>query len=154
MDAIYIAYTSTAFAVTAGAKTIIKIITGNTFQIKVHEIKAHTDGVTSSAVPATLEWGTSDETTAGTSGVTITPVQIKGQAQAHGCTVGSNFTAEGTTYTVHDGIYLPQFMGSFILQNPLGLENNSPSNAADSFFLRINVSANVNVRASIKFSRN
>jgi len=111
------------------------------------------DGVTPTAVPATVEWGTSDETTAGTQVGTAVTTQIKGRAQAHGLTVGQNFSAEGTTYTIHNGVFVPQYMGLFLLQNPLGLENESPGDAADSFFIRINVTANVNVLASIKWSR-
>ena len=112
------------------------------------------DGVSASAVPATLEWGTSDETTAGTQVGTAVTTQIKGRAQAHGLTVGQNFSAEGTTYTIIKGIYVPQYMGMIVIQNPLGLEEESPgSDQADSFLLRINVTANVNVLGWIKWSR-
>jgi hypothetical protein len=141
------------FAAVAGAKTVLKIITPTSFNIKVHEIGVSMDGVTATAVPATFEWGTSDETTAGTSVGTPVTTQIKGRAQAHGITLGQNFSAEGTTYTIHGGIYVPQFMGVFVRQNPLGLEEESPGDAADSFLLRINVTANVNVLAWIKWSR-
>jgi hypothetical protein len=79
--------------------------------------------------------------------------QIKGRAQAHGLTVGQNFSAEGTTYTIHAGVFVPQFMGIFVRQNPLGVEEESPGDAADSFFLRINTTATVNVLAWIKWSR-
>jgi hypothetical protein len=152
MDAVYVTR-NTVFAAVAGAKTVLKLVTPTPFAIKIHEIKVSTDGVTATAVPATLDWGTSDETTAGTGVGSAVTTQIKGAAQAHGLTVTQNHSAEGTTYTVHDHIFLPQFMGLVILQNPLGLENQSPAGAADSFFLRINVSANVNVLASIKWSR-
>jgi hypothetical protein len=150
MGPIYVVKNS-AFAATTGAKTVLKIISTTGFHIKVHEIALFTDGVTSSAVPATWDLFTSDETTAGTS-TSVTPVQIAGRAQAHGTTCGSNFTAEGTTYTVVKSGYVPQFMGSLIIPNPLGLEENSPSDAADSIGLRINVTANVNVLAWIKFA--
>lgn len=152
MDAIYITR-NTVFAATPGAKTILKLITPTSFYIHIHELKVSTDGVTASAVPAVLEWGTSDETTAGTQVGTAVTTQIKGRAQADGLTVGQNFSAEGTTYTIVDGIFMPQYNGLIVLQNPLGLEPDSPANAADSMWLRINVSANVNVRASIKWSR-
>jgi len=144
---------NTTFAATAGAKTILKLITPSSFNIKIHEIHVSTDGVTPTAVPATFEWGTSDETTAGTQNGTAVTTQVKGRAQAHGLTVGQNFSVEGTTYTIHNGVYVPQYMGLFVLQNPLGLENESPGDAADSFLLRINVSANVNVLSSVKWSR-
>ena len=111
------------------------------------------DGVTSTAVPATVDWGTSDETTAGTSVGSPVTTQIKGRAQAHGITLGQNFSAEGTTYTLIGNVFVPQFMGVLIRQNPLGLEEESPGDAADSFLLRINVTANVNVLAWVKWSR-
>lgn len=153
MDAVYISR-NTVFAATAGAKTVLKIITGTTFNIRVHEIGVSMDGVSSSAVPATFEWGTSDETTAGTSVGTPVTTQIKGRAQASGITLGQNFSAEGTTYTIHSGVYVPQFMGIFVRQNPLALEEQAPGlDVADSFLLRINVTANVNVLAWIKWSR-
>jgi hypothetical protein len=152
MDCVYVTR-NTVFAATAGAKTVLKLITPTTFNIMVHEIGVSMDGVTATAVPATLEWGTSDETTAGTQVGTAVTTQVNGRSQAHGLTVGQNFSAEGTTYTLIAGIFVPQYMGIFVLQNPLGLEWDSPSDAADSFLLRINVSANVNVLAWIKWSR-
>lgn len=152
MGPIYIAK-NTAFAATAGAKTVLKLITGSGFHVKIHEIGVSLDGVTASAVPATLDLFVSDETTAGTSGGSVPTIQqIAGKTQAHGCTLGHNFTAEGTTYTVLKSLYVPQYMGVVVVQNPLGLEECSPSDAADSIGLRINVSANVNVLAWIKFS--
>jgi len=144
---------NTVFAATAGAKTILKLIQPTTFNIKIHEIKVSADGVTSSAVPLTLEWGTSDETTAGTQVGTAVTTQVAGRAQAHGLTVGQNFSAEGTTYTMQDGVYIPQFMGLFVLQMPLGFEPESPGDAADSFLLRVNVTANINLLASLKWAR-
>ena len=144
---------NTVFAATTGAKTILKLVTPTSFAIEVHEIGVSMDGVTSSAVPATFEWGTSDETTAGTGTGTAVTTQISGSVQAHGLTVTQNHSAEGTTYTIHAGVFVPQFMGIFVLQNPLSLEPESPSGAADSFFMRINVTANVNVLGWIKWSR-
>jgi hypothetical protein len=153
MDAVYCTR-NTVFAATAGAKTVLKLITPTGFFIKIHEIGVSTDGVTATAVPATLNIFTSDETTAGTNVGTAVTTQIKGRVQAHGLTVGQNMSAEGTTYTVLKHLFVPQFMGVVIIQNPLGLEEESPgSDAADSIGLQINVSANVNVLAWIKWSR-
>lgn len=154
MDAVYLAK-NTAFSAATGAKTVLKIITGSTFNIKIHEIGVSMDGVTASAVPATLDLFVSDETGAGTSGGSVPTIQqIKGRTQAHGCTLGHNFTAEGSTYTVLKSLYVPQFMGLVILQNPLGLEEEAPgADVADSIGLRINTTATVNVLAWIKFSR-
>lgn len=152
MDAVYMTR-NTVFAATTGAKTVLKLVTPTSFNIKIHEIGISMDGVTSTAVPATVDWGTSDETTAGTGSGTAVTTQIKGAAIANGLTVTQNHTAEGTNYTVHGHVYVPQFMGVFVYQNPLGLEPQSPAGLADSFFLRINVTANVNVLAWIKWSR-
>lgn len=153
MQAIYVAK-NTPFAATTGAKTVLKIITPSSFRIKIVEFGISMDGVTSTAVPATVDLFTSDETTAGTSGGSVPTIQqVAGALQAHGCTLGHNFTAEGTTYTLIKSFYVPQFMGNYVLQNPLGLEETSPADAADSIGLRINVTANVNVLAWIKFAR-
>jgi len=151
-DAIYISR-NPVFAATAGAKTVLKLITPTAFTIKILEMAIFTDGVTASAVPATWDLFTSDETTAGTSGATAVTSQVTGRAQAHGLTVGSNFTAEGTTYTVLKSGFVPQYMGGLVLPNPLGTEEESPSDAADSIGLRINVTANVNVLSWLKWAR-
>lgn len=152
MDAIYVTR-NTVFSAATGAKTVLKLVTPTTFNIKIHEIGVSMDGVTASAVPATFEWGTSTEATAGTGGGTAVTTQIKGEAIAHGLTVTQNHTVEGTVYTIHSGVFVPQFMGVFVLQNPLGLEPVSPAGLADSFLLRINSSATVNVLAWMKWSR-
>lgn len=152
MDAVYVTR-NTVFAATAGAKTVLKLITPTSYGIKVHEIGVSTDGVTASAVPATLDLFTSDESTAGTGSGTAVTTQIKGTAIAHGLTVSQNHSAEGTALTVIKTMFVPQYMGLLVLQNPLGLEEQSPAGLADSIGLRINVSANVNVNAWIKWSR-
>lgn len=153
MGPVYITRMDSAFAATAGAKTMLKLVSTSAFHIKVHEIACFADGVTSSAVPATLDLFTSDETTAGTGSGTAVTTQIAGRAQAHGLTVTQKHTAEGTTYTVLKSLYMPQFMGQLVLPNPLGTEEHSPSDAADSIGLRINVTASVNVLCWIKWSR-
>lgn len=152
MDQVYVTR-NTVFAATAGAKTVLKLITPTSYNIKVHEIGVSTDGVTASATPATLDLFTSDETTTGTGTGSAVTTQIKGAAVAHGLTVSQNHSAEGTTYTVIKSLFVPQFMGLVVLQTPLGLEEQSPAGLADSIGLRINVSANVNVLAWIKWSR-
>jgi hypothetical protein len=144
---------NTVFAATPGAKTLLKLITPTAFSIGIHEIGVSMDGVTPTAVPATFEWGTSDETTAGTGTGAAVTTQINGRVLTDGLTVTQNHSAEGTVYVVHAGVFVPQYMGIFVLQNPLGLEPESPTPAADAFFLRINVSANVNVLSWVKWSR-
>jgi len=151
-DAIYISR-NTVFAATAGAKTVLKLVTPTSFTIKILELALFLDGVTTSAVPATWDLFTSDETTAGTGGGTPVTTQVAGRAQAHGLTVTQNHTVEGTTYTVLKSGFVPQYMGGLVLPNPLGTEEESPSDAADSIGLRINVTANVNVLSWLKWAR-
>ena len=154
MDAVYVSRNVDPFVATVGVKTILKLISPTTFFIKIHEIKLSTNGVTASAVPLTADWGTSDETTAGTSTGVNKTTQVKGRLEANGITLGSNFSAEGTTYDIQDGIYVPQFMGVVIVQFPLGLEPVSPGGGvAQSFLIRVNVTANVNVLCSVRWSR-
>lgn len=152
MSAIYISR-NTVFAATAGAKTVLKLVTPDTFHLRIHELALFTDGVTSSAIPATWDLFTSDETTAGTGSGSAVTTQVSGRTETHGLTVTQNHSAEGTTYTVLKSGFIPQFMGSLVLPNPLDLEEESPGDAADSIGLRINVTANVNVLSWIKWSR-
>lgn len=151
-DAVYITR-NTAFAATAGAKTVLKLITPSTFGIEIHEIGISMDGVTATAVPATVETFTSDETTAGTGSGSAVTTQARGVTNAHGLTVGQNFSAEGSTYTINRSFYVAQYMGFVVIQTPLGLASTSPIGAADSYGIRINVTANVNVLAYIMWSR-
>lgn len=144
---------NTVFAATAGAKTVLKLVTPTTFSIQIHEFGVSTDGVTATAVPATLDLFTSDETTAGTGAGSAVTTQIQGAVTAHGLTVTQNHSAEGTTYTVVKSLFIPQYMGVVVVQNPLDLEEQSPAGAADSIGLRINVTANVNVHAWLKWSK-
>lgn len=152
MDAVYITR-NTVFAATTGAKTVLKLVTPTSFHIKILELAIFTDGVTSSAVPATWDLFTSDETTAGTGSGTAVTTQVSGTAIAHGLTVTQNHTAEGTTYSVVKSGFVPQFNGMLVLPNPLGTEENSPAGTADSIGLRINVTANVNVLTWLKWTR-
>jgi len=152
MDAVYITR-NTVFAATVGAKTVLKLVTPTTFNIKIMELAIFTDGVTASAVSATWDLFTSDETTAGTGVGTAVTTQVKGRAQAHGLTVTQNHSVEGTTYSVVKSGFVPQFMGGLVLPNPLGTEEESPSDAADSIGWRINVTANVNVLSWLKWCR-
>lgn len=150
--AIYVTRNS-VFSAATGAKTVLKLVTPTTFSIEILEMAIFTDGVTATAVPATWDLFTSDETTAGTGGGTAVTTQISGAAQANGITVTQNHTAEGTTYTVVKSGFIPQFMGSLILQFPLGHEAESPAGTADSIGIRINTTATVNVLSWLKWAR-
>ena len=66
------------------------------------------------------------------------------------------YPADGTTWMMafQTLTSTEQYMGALVLQNPLGIEEQSPgSDQADSIGIRINVTANVNVLAWIKWSR-
>jgi hypothetical protein len=151
--AVYVTRLDTAFAATTGVKTVLKLITPTAFAIELKEMALFTDGVTATAVPATWTFFTSDETTAGTGSGTAVTTQVSGATHAHGLTVSQKHSAEGTTYTTVKHGYIPQFMGTLILQNPLGDEEESPAGTADSFGITINVTANVNVLAYLKWAR-
>lgn len=144
---------NTVFAATAGAKTALKLVSSTGFHIYLEKMRVSFDGVTATAVPATVDVFTSDETTAGTGSGTAVTTQIGGRAQAHGLTVTQNHSAEGTTYTVMDTFYVPQYMGHYTESIPLGLEYASPGDAADSIGIRINVSANVNAFVTLTWTR-
>jgi hypothetical protein len=144
---------NTVFAATAGAKTVLKLVSPTSFHIYLVRMRISMDGVTSSAVPATFDVFTSDETTAGTGSGSAVTTQINGRAQAHGLTVTQNHSAEGTTYTVLDSFYIPQFMGHYTESIPLGIEYASPGDAADSIGIRGNVSAPVNILCSLTWKR-
>jgi hypothetical protein len=68
-------------------------------------------------------------------------------------TVGHNYTAEPTALTVIEQFFVPQFMGAFVKQYPLGLEPDTDlsGGTVKALALRINVSANVNALAYIRF---
>ena len=145
---------NTVFAATTGMKTVLRLVQTTQFLVKIHEIALFLDGVTASAVPATWELNTSDETTSGTGTGSAVTTQIAGKTQAHGLTVTQNHSAEPTVVgTAIKSGFVPQYMGTLILPNPLGLEEQLLSDLADATLLRINVTANVNVFAWIKWSR-
>ena len=148
VNAAYRVDTATVFAATAGAKTMLMAIAPAGHGLALTEISVSMDGVTASAVPATLEIVQSTQGAAGTSGVTPTITQVRGRLTTGSApTGGSNYTAEPTTLTRIAIFYIPQFMGTFTYQLPLGreLECDSSGGTIRALGLRINVSANVNV---------
>lgn len=148
VSAAYSVVGGTAFAATAGAKTALNAIAPAGHGLALTEFAASMDGVTSTAVPATLDVCQSTQATAGTSGVSPTITQVRGRATSGSApTGGSNYTAEPTTLTVIKKFYVPQLMGTFIYQAPLGreVECDSSGGTVKALALRINVSANVNV---------
>jgi hypothetical protein len=153
VDAVY-SVKNAAFAATAGAKTVLNVIAGANQPVSIIEWGVSFDGVTASAVPATVELCQSTQAGAGTPGSTPTIVQVGGRAITAQPTAGSNYAAEPTTLTAIEGLYVPQFMGVFVKQYPLGQEPDTDlsGGTVKALCIRVNVTANVNVLAYIRFS--
>lgn len=147
ISAAYAVVGGTPFAAVAGAKTLLMAIAPAGHGLALVEFAVSLDGVTSSAVPATLDVVQSTQAGAGTSGVSPTITQVRGRGTGGSApTGGSNYTAEPTVLTVVKKFYIPQYNGMFILQLPLGreIECDSSGGTVKALGLRINVSANVN----------
>lgn len=149
----YIATNGTVFAATAGAKTVLNIIAGANQAIFLKGVILSTDGVTSAAVPATVDVCQSTQAGAGTAGVTPTIVQASGRTLTAQPTAGANYTAEPTTLTSLEKFYFQQFMGLMKYELPLGseFETDFSGGTIKAICLRINVSANVNVLCTMRF---
>jgi hypothetical protein len=84
----------------ATAKTILNVIAPSTFGIVLVGCEISFDGITSSALPVLVELCQSSQSGAGTpAGSPPTPIQIRGQTIAHGCTIGHNYSAEPSVLT-------------------------------------------------------
>lgn len=152
-DGVYLAR-NTAFAATTGAKTVLTVIAGANQPICIYEWGISFDGVTTTAVPATVDLCTSTQAGAGSSGGSIPAiVQITGRVITCQATSGHNFTAEPTTLVAIEQFYVPQFMGGLVKQYPLGLEPDTDLSGGSikALNIRANVSANVNVLAYMRF---
>lgn len=148
-DAKYACY-NTVFAATAGAKTVLNIIAGANQPIQINEWGVSFDGVTSSAVPATVNLCQSTQATTGTAGASAPAiVQVTGRAVTAQFTTAHNYTAEPTVLTVIEQTFVPQFMGVYVKQYPLGQEPETDlsGGTVKALAIRVNVSANVNVLA-------
>lgn len=152
-DAVYIAR-NTAFSAATGAKTALNVIAGANQPVSIFEWGISFDGVTSSAVPATVELCQSTQATAGT-GAASPPaiVQVGGRTITAQPTTAHNFTAEPTALTVIEQFYVPQFMGLFVKQYPLGLEPDTDlsGGTVKALALRVNTTATVNVLVYMRF---
>jgi hypothetical protein len=153
MDAVYVAR-NTAFAATAGAKTVLNVIAGANQPVSILEWGISMDGVTSSAVPATVELCQSTQATAGT-GAASPPaiVQVGGKTITAQPTTAHNFTAEPTVLTPIEQFYVSQYNGLFVKQYPLGLEPDTDlsGGTVKALAIRVNVTAAVNVLVYIRF---
>jgi hypothetical protein len=140
------------FAATAGAKTFLMAIAPAGFGLKLCKFKLSMDGVTATAVPATVDIVTSTQATAGTpasGGSAATITRVRGRnTSGHVPTAGCNYTAEPTVLTVIDSFYLAQYMGLIVEEQSLDkeIETDSSGGTILAVGIRINVSANVNVK--------
>ena len=146
--AAYSVVTATPFAAAAGAKTLILAIAPAGHGLTLVSFDISFDGVTATAVPCLVEIVQSTQGAAGTSGVTPTITQIRGRlAGGSAPTGGSNYTGEPTTLTRVAAYYVPQFMGVFTVQFPLGreFECDSCAGTIKAIGIRITTTATVNV---------
>jgi hypothetical protein len=105
-------------------------------------------------VPATVELCQSTQATAGTSAGSVPAiVQTGGKSITAQPTSGHNYTVEPTALTVIEQYFVPQFMGLFVKQYPLGQEPDTDLSGGTvrAIAIRVNVTANVNVLAYIRF---
>jgi hypothetical protein len=148
-DAVYVAQ-NTVFSAATGAKTVLNAIAGANQAIELIEWGISFDGVTASAVPATVNLCFSTQATAGTSAGSIPAVvQTTGNTRTAQFTVGHNYTAEPTVLSVIEQVFVPQYMGVFVKQYPLGQEPGTDysGGTVKAIALRVNTSATVNVLA-------
>lgn len=138
----------TPFSIATATKTWVMAIAPAGHGLVLCEATVSFDGVTASAVPATIEVVQSTQAGAGTSGVAVTPTQTRGRATGgQAPTAGSNYTAEPTVLTVVRKFYLPQYMGLCTYQLPLGreIECDSSGGTIKGLGIRITTTATVNV---------
>lgn len=137
------------FAATAGAKTALVVAAPAGYGLKLSEWSISFDGVTSSAVPATVEFCTLTLAGAGTPAASPpAAIQCRGRAFAGNTPVVThNYTVEPSVIAVLDPKFISPNGGVFIYPMSLGKEFEVDSSGGTllAFAIRVNVSANVNV---------
>lgn len=142
---------------TTVAKTVVGAKAHANSGLQLVQFSISVDGVTTTAVPLLVEvlyttWATNAP---GTNSTLTTPRQTQGRVLAAGFTAGKTWTAEptGGLTPVYPSFFLPQLMGSFAYDFPLGTE---PDTAlAEGFLIRLTAtfSGSLNVRAGLTVSR-
>jgi hypothetical protein len=151
-DAVYVAQ-NTVFSAATGAKTVLNVIAGANQPVQIVEWGISFDGVTSSAVPATVNLCQSTQGAAGTvGGSPPAVVQLTGRPITAQFTVAHNYTAEPTTLTVIEQFFVSQYNGMFVRQYPQGQEPETDlsGGTVKALALRVNTTATVNVLAYMK----
>ena len=147
----------TPFAATTGAKTALMVISAANSGLMVVEFGISFDGVTATAVPALVELVSSTQATAGTGTGTPTITQNRGRVTGgEAPTASGRHSAEPTVLVRHKAWYVPQFMGTFVVQFPLGREPeiDDSGGSIKGYGIRVNVSANVNVMCYMEVEKN
>jgi len=151
-DAVFVCQ-NTVFAATTGAKTVLNVLAGANQPVQIVEWGVSFDGVTSSAVPATVQLCQSTQATAGTAGGSPPAiVQVTGRPITAQFTAAHNYTAEPTALTVIEPMFVPQFNGVYVRTYIPGTEPETDlsGGTVKALALRVNVSANVNVFAYMR----
>lgn len=132
----------------ATAKTVLSVINAANSLIRIVEMHAGFDGVTSTAEPVTVELCSSTEAGAGTA-TSHTIAQVSGATRTVQATAKRNFTAEPTTLTVLKR-WLVHPQTSLTLQFPLGREPQQ-NTTVRALVLRATAPANVNFQGYLEF---
>lgn len=149
----YSLVTGTVFSAATGAKTLINSIAPAGHGLCLCHFDVCFDSVTTTDVPATLDVVNSTQGAAGTSGVTPTITQVRGRGSGGSApTGGSNYTAEPTTLVNLRKLYIPQLMGTYTFDFPLGreFECDSSGGTLKALALRVNTSATRNVLGNME----
>jgi hypothetical protein len=150
MAAGYVLRTAGSVALTAAtAKTVVNVIAAANTIFRICELSVSFDGVTASAVPATVDLCYSTQAGAGTPGTSPAPTQFRGPTRTVQATGGLAYSAEPTVLTVLKSWLVPVFNGLFLLQFPLGREPEQIV-TADAFCLSGTATAVVNVQGYIE----
>jgi hypothetical protein len=147
----------TPFAVTAGAKTALMVIAPSTNGLLIVEFGISFDGITATAVPALVELVSSTQAGTGTPTGAPTVTRIRGRVTgATPPTASGRYSAEPTVLVRHKAWYVPQFMGSLVMQYPLGREPeiDNSAGAIKAYGIRLTVSATVNAMAYMEVESN
>jgi hypothetical protein len=132
----------------ATAKTVLSVIAGANAPLKVVEVSACFDGISSTAEPVTVELCSSTEASAGTA-TSHTIAQVGGVTRTVQATAKRNFTAEPSALTVLKR-WLVHPQAGLVLQFPLGREPWQVTGGR-AIVLRCTAPANVNFQGYIEF---
>jgi hypothetical protein len=146
MDAVYFCCNN-VFSAGAAAHTALNVIAGANQNVGVRAWGVSFDGVTSTAVPATVELMQSTQAGAGTGAASPpAPVQLNGRTLAAQFTTAHNFTAEPTVLTRVAVAFVSQWMGQFEEQFEPGSEPSTDfsGGTVKAIAIRVTATATVN----------